>query len=181
MDFIPAVAATKIYSDSGTEYIEIRNIQFTANSNQTVSYNTIPLDSIVHKHNDTVYVEFTNINQLQAVIGFKYFYILNQVYKFDPTISTYEKSTVLFSNKSIEDLDILVDAIIDVYKGKIIDSRCSDYIAFRLQNKCCISIYFTYVSSVISEGYIIELIHNQDVLYKEEFKTFISDFTKLIE
>ena len=172
--------ATKIYSDSGTEYIDIQKIQFTYNSDQTVSYNHIRLDSIVKKTEHTVYVEFNDTDELQRVIGFRNFYILNQLYKFDPTITTHENSTLLFSSKSLYDLDILVDAIVDLYNAKI-NARTSDYICFRLQNNCSISIYFSYVYNATSDGYIIEIIHNQDVLYKKQFKTFISDFTKLIE
>jgi hypothetical protein len=180
MEFIPAIKATKIYSDSGSEYIDIQKIQFTYNSDQTVSYNHIRLDSIVKKTEHTVYVQFNDIDQLQHVIGFRNFYILNQVYKFDPTITTHENSTLLFSSKSLDDLDILVDAIIDVYNGKI-NVRTSDYICLRLHNNCSISIYFSYVYNDTSEGYIIEIVHNQCVLYKEQFKTFVCDFTKLID
>ena len=179
MDFILVIKATKICSDSGTEHIYIRNVPFTYNINQTVSYNNIRINSVVHKNDDTVYVEFNDVDELQSIIGFRNFYILNQVYKFDPTITTNEKSTVLFSNKSIEDLDILVDAIIDVYKGKI-NARTSDYICFRLENNCSITIYFSYVYNDDEEGYIIEVIHNQDTLYKQEFKAFIADFSKMI-
>lgn len=177
MDFIAAIKATKI-SDS-TENIYIRNIEFNYDSD-TIFYNGIRLNAVMHKNEDMVYVEFNNTDELQTIIGFKNFYILNQVYKFDPTITTNEKSTILFSNKSIEDLDILVDAIIDVYNGKI-NARTSDYICFRLENNCSVTIYFSYVYNDDAEGYLLELIHNQTTLYKQEFNAFITDFSKMID
>jgi len=181
MNFIPAINATKIYSDSGTEYIDIRNIQFTYDSTNTIFYKNNTLDAVLHKTENSVYVEFNDTESLRRIIGIRNFYILNQVYKFDLTISTRETSTVLFSNKYIEDLDILVDAIIDAYNGKI-NSRTGNYINFRLYNNCCISIYFSYVyEDDDNDGYIIELIHEQTTLYKEQFKAFVADFNKLIE
>jgi hypothetical protein len=181
MDFIPVINATKIYSDSGTEYIDIKNIQFTYDSTDTIFYKNITIDAVLHRTENSVYVEFNDTSSLCRTIGFRNFYILNQVYKFDPTISTRPTSTILFSKKTIEDLDILVDAIIEAYNGKI-NVRLSDYINFRLHNNCCITIYFSYVyDEDDNEGYIIELIHEQTTLYKQQFKAFVVDFTKLIE
>jgi hypothetical protein len=123
MDFIPIIKETKISSGSnGTENIHIRNIEFTYNS-QSIFYNGIRLDAILYKTENTAYVEFTDPPSLCRTIGFRNFYILNQVYKFDPTITTKMTSTILFSKKEIEDLDILVDAMIDAYNGKIINNK----------------------------------------------------------
>ena len=182
MDFIPIIKETKISSGSnGTEYIHIRNIEFTYES-QTIFYNNNTLDAVLHKTENSAYVEFNDTASLCRTIGFRNFYILNQVYNFDPTITTNIKSTILFSNKTIEDLDILVDALIDAYNGKI-NARTTDYINFRLHNNCCVTIYFSYVydeEDEMKEGYIIELIHEQS-LYKQQFKSFVNDFTKLLE
>jgi hypothetical protein len=185
MDIQTVIQHTKISSDSGTEYIYIRNIPFTYDSDN-IFYNTIRLDASLH-HNLYCgdYVKFNDPSGLCRTIGFKNFYILNQVYKFDPTITTNIKSTLLFSNKSIEDLDILVDAIIHAYNGKIINNnRTNDYVTFRLHNNCCITIYFSYVydeEQDTNNGYIIEIIHEQTTLYKEQFKAFVADFTTLLE
>jgi len=185
MDIQEVIRHTKISSDSGTDYIYIRNIPFTYDSDQNVFYNSIRLNASLHKLSWGAYVKFNDPTALCRIIGFKNFYILNQVYKFDPTITTNIKSTILFSTKSIEDLDILVDAMIHAYNGKIInDNRTSDYINFRLHNNCCITMYFSYVfdeEDDTIDGYIIELIHEQTTLYKEQFRAFVSDFTKLLE
>ena len=178
MDFIPIIKETQISAGN----ILIRNIEFTYDSH-TIFYNGIRLDAILHQTENSAYVEFTHPISLCRIIGFRNFYILNQVYNFDPTITTNIKSTILFSNKSIEDLDILVDAMIDAYNGKI-NARCSDYINFRLHNNCCLTIYFSYVydeENDKDEGYIIEIIHEQTTLYKQQFKSFVADFTKLLE
>lgn len=184
MDIEAIFNHTKICSDLGSEHIYIRNIPFKYNSDETVSYNGIELDSYVHNNHNLVYVNFKNIVQLRNAVGFKNFYILNQIYKFDPSVTTDEKSILLFSSKTMEELGILIDAMIDVYKGKTINnSKGTNYIYFRLGNNCSISMYFNYVyeEEGDKEGYIIELIHNQCTLYKQEFKAFVADFTKMIE
>ena len=42
-------------------------------------------------------------------------------------------------------------------------------------------VYDKYEEDDDNDGYIIELIHEQTTLYKEQFKAFVADFTKLIE
>jgi hypothetical protein len=185
MDIRELSKHTKIFSGSNrTENIHIHGIEFTYES-PLLFYNTIRVNADLRKSKTGLYVEFNDPTTLCRTIGFKNFYILNQIYKFDPTITINEKSTVLFSTKSIEDLDILVDAIIHAYNGKVINSnRTTDYINFRLHNNCCITMYFSYVydeEEDSNDGYIIEIIHEQTTLYKEQFKAFVVDFTKLIE
>ena len=183
MDIHPIILDTKICSDSsGTEHIYIRNIEFTCDAT-TIFYKNITLDATLRRTINSAYVEFHDTSSLLSAIGFKNFYILNQIYHFDPSINSDIKSTILFSNKSIEDLDILVDAIIDAYNGKI-NARTSDYINFRLHNNCCITIYFNYVydeEDEMKDGYIIQLKHEQTTLYKQQFKSFVLDFTQLVE
>lgn len=171
MDITTIRKHTRICSKTGIEHIYIRNIPFIVEDG--LYYNKHKLNSILHRTNDTVYIEFNDIDQLCKIIGTLNFYILNQIYHFDPMITTDIKSTLLFYNKPLNELHILIEAIVDVYNGQF--SNCSYTYYIRLENKCSIDIYLNWVN-----GYLIEIYHSSN-LYKEEFKAFVSDFSKLID
>ena len=78
------------------------------------------------------------------------------------------------SNKSLEDIYSLTDALMTIYESKIIHQTMNE-IHFRIFNKCLITIRF------IDEEYLIELVNNQHTLYKKEFNQFLSDYCELIK
>jgi hypothetical protein len=166
---------TTLYSEQDSEYIRIHTISFLYKK-PCLFYNNVELNATVHS---TIYgtnVTFNDVDQLKNTIDVVSFYKLNQLYNFDPSIRVSLTSTLLHTTKSIEDIWSLSDALIIIYKSKIIN-RTRDEIHFRIFNKCSITLFIIR----IDEGYLIELLHNQINLYKNEFKKFTSDYCELIK
>ena len=104
------------------------------------------------------------------------FYRLNQLYNFDPSIRIALTSTVIYTIKPLDDIQILSDAMLEEYDSTMIE-KTSNEIHFRLLNKCWITLYFI----EIDDGYLIEIVHIQTTLYKHEFKTFTADYCNLFK
>ena len=85
-------------------------------------------------------------------------------------------SICFHSNKSLEDIYSLSNALITIYESKIIHQTMTE-IHFRIFNKCSITLCFLH----IEDGYLIELLNNQHILYKKEFNQFVSDYCELIK
>ncbi len=168
------IKRTTIYSEDGSEYIRILTILFEY-KNSKLFYGDTELDATVHLEQGT-YVEFHDIGHLRETIGIVSFYQLNQIYHFDPSIRISLTSTLLYTKKTLEDIHIFTDAMLEVYDSTIIEKLANE-IHFRLANNCWITIYFI----EIDEDYLIEIIHNQTTLYKHEFKKFTADYCQLFK
>jgi hypothetical protein len=168
------IANTKLYSEDGSDYIQIHTILFEY-KNAKLFYGSIELDATVQTKYG-IYVDFHDIVQLRNTIGVVSFYKLNQLYQFDPSVRISLTSTVIYTIKPLDDIQILSDAMLEVYESSIIE-KTSNEIHFRLVNKCWITFYFI----KIEDGYLIEIIHNQTTLCKQEFKTFIADYCNIFK
>jgi len=166
------IEKTKVYSEDGSEYIRIHTILFEY-KNSKLFYGETELDATVHSGN---YVEFHDSEQLRTTIGVVSFYQLNQLYNFDPSIRISLTSTLLYTTKSLDDIHIFTNAMLEVYESSIIE-KTSNEIHFRLINNCWIRLYFI----EIGNDYLIEIVHNQTTLYKHEFKKFTSDYCNLFK
>ena len=154
--------------------IQIHTISFEY-KNSKLFYEDTELDATVHSNKGN-YVEFHNTQQLRNTIGMVSFYQLNQLYNFDPSIRIALTSTLIYTHKMLGDIQLFSNAMLEVYESTIIE-QSSNEIHFRLKNNCWITLYFIEVE----DGYLIEIIHNQSTLYKQEFKTFISDYCNLFK
>jgi len=168
------IANTKLFSEDSSDYIKILTILFEYKNNE-LFYGDTKLDATVHSEN-SVYVKFHDIGQLRETIGVVSFYQLNQIYHFDPSIRISLTSTLVYTTKSLDDIHLFSEAMLEVYESTIIE-KSSNEIHFRLANKCWITLYFI----EIDEDYLIEIIHNQTTLYKHEFKTFTADYCQLFK
>ena len=165
---------TKVYSENDSEYILIHTIRFEYKTK--LFYGETELDATVHTLNRGTYVKFNDIDQLRNTIGIVSFYQLNQIYNFDPSIRIALTSTLLYTDKLLQDIHILTDAMLEEYESTIIVDSLNE-IHCRLKNNCWITLYFIQ----LEDGYLIELVHNQTTLYKHEFKTFIFDYFELFK
>ena len=165
---------TKLYSEDGSDYIKIHTILFEY-KNSKLFYGDTELDATVHTDKG-VHIDFHDIAHLRETIGVVSFYQLNQLYHFDPSIRISLTSTLIYTIKPLDDIQLLSDAMLEVYESTIIEKTCNE-IHFRLIDKCWITLYFI----ELVDGYLIEIIHNQTTLYKQEFKTFTSDYCNLFK
>jgi hypothetical protein len=164
----------KLYSEDGSDYIKIHTILFEY-KNSKLFYGDTELDATVYTDKG-VHIIFHDIAQLRETVGVVSFYQLNQIYHFDPSIRVSLTSTLIYTIKPLEDIQILSDAMLEVYNSTIIQ-KTSNEVHFRLIDKCWITLYFI----ELVDGYLIEIIHNQTTLYKQEFKTFTADYCNLFK
>jgi len=166
---------TTLYSEQNSEYIRIHTISFLYKK-PSLFYNNVELNATVHSTIYGTYVTFNDVDQLRNTIDIVSFYKLNQLYNFDTSVRVSLASTLLYTPKSYDDIYTLTESLITIYESKIIN-KSMDEIHFRIFNKCSITLFFIR----IDEGYLIELLHNQINLYKQEFKKFTLDYSELIK
>ena len=166
---------TTLYSEQDSVYIRIHTILFLYKK-PLLFYKDIELNATVHSTIYGTYVTFNDVDQLKNTIDIVSFYKLNQLYNFDMSVRISLTSTLLYTSKSYDDIYTLTESLITIYESKIIN-QTRDEIHFRIFNKCCISLYVIR----IDEGYLIELLHNQQTLYKQDFKKFTSDYCELLQ
>lgn len=168
------IVRPKLYSKCGLDYIQFHTISFEY-KNSKIFYGDTELNATVHSKNG-IYVTFHDTEQLRNTIGMVSFYQLNQLYNFDPSIRISLTSTLIYTTKMLADIHLFSNAMLEVYEYTIIQ-QSSNEIHFRLKNNCWITLCFTEVE----DGYLIEIIHNQTTLYKDEFKKFTSDYCELFK
>jgi len=166
---------TTLYSEQDSVYIRIHTISFLYKK-PSIFYKDIELNATVHSTIYGIYITFNDIDQLRNTIDIVSFYKLNQLYNFDTSVRVSLTSTLLYTPKSYDDIYTLTESLITIYESKIINQTHNE-IHFRIFNKCCISLYVIR----IDEGYLIELLHNQETLYKQDFKKFTLDYSELIK
>lgn len=175
MDINDLMHRTTIYSEDDSEYIRIHTILFEYKDTM-LFYGETELNATVHTLTRGIYVEFHDSKQLRDTIGVVSFYQLNQLYHFEPSIRISLTSTLVYTTKTLDDIHLFSDAMLEVYESTIID-KSSNEIHFRLNNNCWITLYFIEVE----DGYLIEILHNQTTLYKYEFKKFTTDYCQLFK
>jgi hypothetical protein len=176
MDINDLMKRTTMYSEHGSEYIRIHTIRFEYKDTK-LFYGETELDATVHILTRGIYVDFHDEVHLRKTVGIVSFYQLNQLYYFDPSIRVSLTSTLYYTTKLLQYIHMLTDDILELYKSTIIH-QSSNEIHFRLNNNCWITLHFIEIEY---DGYLIEIIHNQTTLYKEEFKSFAISYINLFK
>jgi len=175
INFKELLKNTTLYSDQNSEYIRIHTISFMYN-NSFLFYENTKLNASVFFTKNGIFVKFKDANQLRTIVGIVSFYKLNQFYHFVSSVNISLTSTLLYTTKPLEDIQSFSDALITIYESKIINQTLYE-IHFRIFNQCSITLRFI----CIDEGYLIEILHNQINLYKQDFKKFTTDYCELLK